>query len=229
MTTITKQQYHEHALIPIIEQCLDDAINGVSEIPNYSLEIPGMSGVVYRKFINNYARAISNPRYLEIGSYTGSTLCSAIGGIDGMEALAVDDFSYGGSSHEVCQQNVEAVRSSDAKISVINQKFEDFDFSAHGKFNIYMYDAEHTEMDQRLAISRCVPALDDVSLIIVDDWNDHGGVTTHVKLGTYAGFEDTNLEILYKFEVETGVNPPFPSPWHNGYGVFLVRNPNNGN
>lgn len=222
---IVRQIYQQHENIAIIERCLNDAINDVSLIPEYSLQIPGMSGVTYRRFINNYARAIANPRYLEIGSYTGSTLCATIGGIDGMEALAVDDFSYGGSSHEVCRQNVEAVKGAGANVSVINQKFEDFDFAAHGKFNIYMYDADHTEEDQRLAISRCVPALDEICLIIVDDWNDHGE-TTHVKIGSYAGFADTNLEILYKFEVETGVNPPFPSPWHNGYGIFLVRNKN---
>ena len=224
MTTITNKKYEEHSQIELIEAALTDAKNRSSLIPTTALEIPGMSGILYRAFINNYIRKLEKPRYLELGSFTGSTLCAAIGGIHNVEALAVDNFSYDGSSLTKCRENVESVRGINANINVIDYRFEDFDFSAHGKFNVYMYDAGHTEEDHYNAIVRAVPALDEISLIIIDDWNDHNGEVSHIKTGTYNGFADTNLEILYKIEIETGVNPPFPSEWHNGYGIFLVRN-----
>lgn len=224
-TKIKKTTYEHHPMIEVINKCLDDAMNEKSELPEYALNLWGMSGLMYRRFINNYARSINNPRYLEFGSYTGSTLCAVVGGVSKIKALAVDNFSLGGSSQEVCQYNVNAVKTADSEITIMNHDFNTFDFTAHGKFNIYMYDAAHDEDDQANAITRVVPALDEISLVIVDDWNDHGYVTP-VKIGTYRGFESTNLEVLYKWEVETGVNGPIPSNWHNGYGIFLVRNPN---
>ena len=222
MTTITNQKYQDHECIETIEYCLEQAIQGNSLIPDYCLTIEGMSGLIYRKFINNFMRSIENPRYLEIGSWRGSTFCAAIGGVEGVEALSVDNFSHPGGSMDAIKENVEKCKSATAKIEILDQNFDDFDFTAHGKFNVYMYDAWHSEEAQRDAIIRVVPALEEISLIVVDDWNDHG-YTTPVKIGTYAGFEQSGLEILYKFEVETGTNPPFPSEWHNGYAVFLVK------
>jgi hypothetical protein len=220
MTTITEFLYSDHPNIKLIR----DAFTLESSIPPIALTIPGMSGLKYRRFINNYMRLISDPRYLELGSFTGSTLCAAVGGIDNIKALAVDDFSYGGSSLAQCRANVDSVKGLNTDINVIDFKFENFDFSAHGKFNVYLYDAGHEEEEHFNAIVRAVPALDPVSLIIIDDWNDHGGEVSHVKTGTYNGFAKTNLEILYKVEIETGENPGFPSDWHNGSGIFLVRN-----
>jgi hypothetical protein len=225
MATITNQTYQEHELIPNIEYCLEQALQDNSEIPDYSLEIPGMSGIKYRHFINNLLRSIENPKYLEIGTWKGSTLCAAIGGVENVQALAVDNYGYGGATEEEVHDNVNKVKTKSSNITILNQDFKDFDFAAHGKFDIYLYDGGHTEQEHYDAIVRAVPALEDLSIIIIDDWNDHNGEVSHIKIGTYNGFKDSGLEILYKFEVETGVNPPFPSEWHNGYGVFLVKKP----
>jgi predicted O-methyltransferase YrrM len=225
MTTITKQQYQEHELIPNIEYCLEQALQDNSEIPDYSLSIPGMSGIKYRHFINNLLRSLENPKYLEIGTWKGSTLCAAIGGVEGVTALAVDNFKYGGATWDEVHENIAAVKHETTNVTVINSEFVDFDYTAHGKFDVYLYDGGHTEEEHYDAIVRAVPALEEVSIIIIDDWNDHGGVVSHIKTGTYNGFKDAGLEILYKFEVETNENPPFPSQWHNGYGVFLVKKP----
>jgi predicted O-methyltransferase YrrM len=223
MATITKETYQEHELIPNIEYCLEQALQDISEVPDYSLEIPGMSGIKYRHFINNLLRSLETPRYLELGTWKGSTLCAAIGGIDNVVAVCADNYEYGGATIEEVNSNVDRVKTETASVTILNQQFVDFDYSAHGQFDVYLYDAGHTEEEHFQAIARCEPALADTAIIIIDDWNNHGGVESHIKQGTYRGFNATNLEVLYKFEVETGVNPPFPSEWHNGYGVFLVR------
>ena len=95
-----------------------------------------------------------------------------------------------------------------------------------------MYDGYHDEESQFQGINKLADCLEDISLIIVDDWNDneyfpteYKGVTygSREKAGTYRAFDQANLEILYKIEIETGENPMFPSDWHNGYGIFLVK------
>lgn len=52
----------------------------------------GMSGYKYRKFINLLISKIDNPRYLEIGSWKGSTLCSAISN-NVVSATAIENWS----------------------------------------------------------------------------------------------------------------------------------------
>jgi len=237
MANIVEKVFQEHPQIEILKTCLNLAMDKTSGIPEYALKIPGMSGIVYRRFINNYVRTLEKPRYLEVGTFQGSTLCSAIGGIDNVYAIAVDNFSesfphYTTTPEQNARANIDAVKTPTADVQLLNQSFESFDPSKYGPYNVYVYDGWHSEEAQYDAIIRVADSLEEISLVVVDDWNDFvGGGSTYkgveyksqVKVGTYRGFDDANLEILYKFEVETGENPMFPSPWHNGYGIFLVK------
>lgn len=237
--TITEQVYVDHPQIAVIKDCLQLAQEEVSGIPEYSLRIPGMSGIVYRRFINNYVLTLEAPKYLEVGVWTGSTLCAAIGNIENIRAVAVDNYSesyphYSTSPEKDCRENVAAVKTESADITLLlNQAFETFDPTPYGPFNVYMYDGYHDEESQYQGIKKIAPCLEEISLVIVDDWNDneffeveYKGVVypSREKAGTYRAFDESNLEVLYKIEVETGENPMFPSPWHNGYGIFLVKN-----
>lgn len=238
---ITDHVYEDHPQIEVIKSCLQLAQEEVSGIPDYALTIPGMSGIVYRRFINNYVRTLAAPKYLEVGVWTGSTLCAAIGGIDNVRAVAVDNYSesyphYSTSPEADCRKNVDTVKTETADLELLlSQAFETFDPKPYGPFNVYMYDGYHDEESQFQGIDKVAPCLEEISLIVVDDWNDneyfpteYKGVTygSREKAGTYRAFDQANLELLYKIEVETGENPMFPSQWHNGYGIFLVRNKN---
>ena len=116
MATITKEKYQDHELIQNIEYCLEQALLDNSEIPDYSLQIPGMSGIKYRHFINNLLRSLETPKYLEIGTWKGSTLCAAIGGIEGVTALAVDNYGYGGATEDEVNDNVNKVTANKAHL-----------------------------------------------------------------------------------------------------------------
>ena len=48
-----------------------------SKLPEWVLNLDGLSGKKYRHMINNLIALIKNPRYLEIGSWKGSTSCAA--------------------------------------------------------------------------------------------------------------------------------------------------------
>ena len=214
------EKYSDHPLVAVIVDCMNRAVENVSDMPDTVLTIPGMSGRQYRRFINNYMRHFALPSYLEVGVWQGSTLCSAIAGIDHVRAVGVDNFTYGGATWDDVQRNVNSVRTATADVTILNQNFEDFDFTEFGKFNVYCYDGEHTEHDQYQGIVRAVPALEDVALVVVDDWNDRD----RVEVGTLRGFNDTNLEIIFKITIDTGENPGTNvSNWHNGYGIFLVK------
>lgn len=225
--TITAYTYHEHPLIENVKTAFKLADENTSEISDFAMRIPGMSGRKYRQFINNYVRSLPNARYLEVGTWLGSTLCSAIDGIDNIEAVAIDNFSYGGATMEQVIDHVTNTCKDLDKITVLDQRFEDFDFTAHGKFNVYLYDGAHGEEDQYLGIVRAKPALADVALIVVDDWNKGSGGNNGVQDGTYRGLNDAGLEVMYKIDIDTGITDGagggVASDWHCGYGIFLVR------
>jgi hypothetical protein len=225
---IVEQVFRETSLTNLVRQCFDQANNDQSKITDRALSIDGMSGRKYRKFINNCARAVANPRYLEVGVWRGSTLCSAIAGVDGVEAVAIDNFSYGGATPEDVYNNIALVKTESAKVLVLDQPFEDFDFTAHGKFNIYMYDGAHDEESQYQGIVRAKPALTETAIIIVDDWNKGSGGGNDVQDGTFRGFVDSGLEILYHISIDTGITIGAGggqnSEWHCGYGIFVVEN-----
>ena len=51
----------------------------------------GMSGKKYRYLINQLVYLIEKPRYLEIGSWAGSTVCSALYG-NKVKAVCIDNW-----------------------------------------------------------------------------------------------------------------------------------------
>src|SRR5687768_13178520 len=61
-----------------IKAALADASESKGKLDPDALSIRGMSGKKFRYFLNNLIETVSNPRYLEIGCWQGSTLCSAL-------------------------------------------------------------------------------------------------------------------------------------------------------
>ena len=60
-----------------IETALQNAENYISNIDKEILEMKGMSGIKTRHFYNNIC-SMQDSRYLEIGTWKGSSFCSAM-------------------------------------------------------------------------------------------------------------------------------------------------------
>jgi hypothetical protein len=74
------QQLGVHERAAAVYKAFAEAFAGFGTIQEAVLKMPGMSGTKYRRFINNLMRILPHPRYLEVGAWAGSTLCSAIDG-----------------------------------------------------------------------------------------------------------------------------------------------------
>ena len=61
-----------------IKDALMDALSLNRKIGEDILKMDGLSGRKYRSLINSLINKVKNPSYLEIGSWLGSTACSAI-------------------------------------------------------------------------------------------------------------------------------------------------------
>jgi hypothetical protein len=202
---------------------MQEAINGKTTLPNDVLTMPGMSGWRYRIFINELIRRVNNPAYLEVGSWAGSTLCSAICG-NSLQAMAIDDWSqFGGPSNVFFFQLSKHVSPS-VRMSVLNSDFRKINWEAIGKYNVYLFDGPHSYEDQYDGIVLVQSALQDDFVLIVDDWNHE-----QVRNGTYDALNNAAIEGDFFIEIKTTADGTHPtihgerSEWHDGYFIAVCR------
>ncbi len=200
------------------------ALAGESKLPSTIRDIKGMSGQKYRSFINNLVESLDGSvRYLEVGSWAGSTATAALFG-NKVKALCIDNWSQFGGPRTEFFANLEMVKSPDVDFSFIENDFRSVDFSAVGLFNVYLFDGPHSEQDQYDGIVLAQPALNDSYILIVDDWNWRS-----VRNGTLRALSDIGVQIEALIEVRTSFDNIHPtkhgkeSDWHNGYFIASLR------
>jgi hypothetical protein len=193
------------------------------KLPDFIRYMDGMSGKKYRYFINNLIGSLKDPRYLEIGSWKGSTACSAMWD-NFCRVLCIENWSHFGGPKNEFQQNVNASLSGNIKFDFIESNYRDVDYSKIGKFNVYLFDGPHEEHEQFHGIEVTQPALDDTYILIVDDWNWNS-----VRKGTMDAISNLNSTILASIVIRTTDNESHPqisgqnSDWHNGYFIGVIK------
>ena len=210
------------------------AIN--TKIPDWIKFMSGMSGKKYRYFINNLISLIADPRYLEIGCWVGSTACSALYGNE-VKALCIDNWSEFADPKTInpslnvknpkkeFEINTKKVISEKIDFKFIESDFRKINYNEVGKFNIYFFDGPHEIKDHYDGIAIVQPSLDDIFILIIDDWN-----TPHVRQGTLEAINDLNIKIISKIEIMTTQDNTMPkffqcqfSDWHNGYLIAVCQ------
>lgn len=209
-----------HPYVDVIKKALEKCAEYDSQLTSLVLDMPGMSGKKYRHFINNVISSIDDARYLEVGCWKGSTLCSAIFN-NNITAYAIDDFSTDGGPKEEFNQNVKScIDASDETLNIdVNFEENDYrkvDYTKLGKYNVFLYDGLHEEQDQYDGVVLPYDNLDEVFVLIVDDWNWSGP-----QEGTRRAIKDLNLEVLYSVEISSSCNGD--SDWHNGYFISVLK------
>jgi len=190
-----------------------------SKITKDILSMEGMTGKKTRHFYNNICN-INDARYLEIGTWKGSSICSAMCGNE-MICLAIDNFkSFGGPKEEFLINFNKFKGKNDA--TFIEKDCWKVDINTLGKFNIYMYDGDHSSLNHYKALNYYLPCLDNEFIYIVDDWN-----SSSIRDSTLKSIKDNSLNILYKKEIFSEGNPGIQrckNDWHNGIVVFVLKN-----
>jgi len=209
-------------LVQYLRAAFQKSNAGLGQIDPGVLSMDGMSGRKYRLFINNLIGSMPAARYLEIGTWAGSTLCSAINK-NSVKATAIDNWSEFGGPKAQFLQNLERFRTRSAEVRFIESDFRTINYTQLGRFNVYMFDGPHTAADQFDGISFALPALEDEFILIVDDWNH-----TPAREGTFKAIQDLKLSVLYGIAIRTTLDGSHPSiarqasDWHNGYLIAVV-------
>lgn len=205
-----------------IELSFQNAETNSSKITQDIINMEGMTGINTRHFYNNLLN-MPDARYIEIGTWKGSSVCSAMCG-NKAEVVCIDNWSeFGGPKYEFLY-NFEKFKGENDAMFIENDCFN-VDVSALSKFNIYMYDGNHTNESHYNALLHFYNCLDDIFIFIVDDWN-----WKDVRDGTLRSIEKLNLKNLYSKEIRTtndDTHPAWGSPeqqrWHNGIYVSILQ------
>jgi hypothetical protein len=209
-------------LVDHVEWALDRAQCFESKIDCPLHETKGMTGAKTRHFYNNLC-SLEPLRYLEVGSYTGSSLCAALYKNPHVNAWAYDNFSEFNGPVDQFHSNIQKYIP-DANL---NFKQEDF-FSANlselkNKIDVYLYDGPHERGFHQKGIVKAWPTLAPQSVILIDDWN-----WSWVREGTYQGFLDVGARVSKTWEIRhTWDDTHTPegtreSEFWNGIGIFII-------
>ena len=150
----------------LIETAFKNAEKHISKITNEIVKMDGMSGTLTRHFYNNLLNT-EDARYLEIGTWKGSSVCSAMCN-NKAKVVCIDNWSEFGSPKSEFLVNFEKFKGANDATFIENDCYK-VDVSLLPKFNIYMYDGNHKNESHYKALLHYYNCLDDVFIFIVDD------------------------------------------------------------
>ncbi len=180
----------------------------------------GMTGTKTRHFYNNLLD-ISGACYLEIGSWKGSSACSAMFE-NTAEVFCIDNWSeFQLPCHEFFS-NLNKYKGNNNCRFLCEDSFE-VDIKELPKFNIYLYDGNHSQESHKKALTHYIDTMDDTFIFIVDDWN-----WQQVKDGTQEGIQELGLKVLWEKTIECEYGDEkqeFTKTWWNGMWAAVLQKP----
>jgi len=199
---------------------------GSVPVPVWLLQLEGMSGRRYRALANEYVRCARPQRYLEVGSWSGSTACSVLWDST-MPVTCIDNWSQFGGPREEFVANTKRARPKAAdSLTLIDADFRQVDLTTLGSFDFYLFDGPHSAEDQYDGVARYLPVLTETFTLFTDDWN-----WADVRAGTRQALRDNGVKVIAEIQVRTSDNNVHPqwsrqrSEWHNGYFFAVCSKP----
>jgi precorrin-6B methylase 2 len=205
--------------VKLLQQLIDDAENGKPELPDEVLHVQGFSAPKVRRLLNALC---SQPgaRYLEIGTYCGSTFIPALYGNEA-EAMCIDYFK--GNWQQVYDSRLRFLTNTQRLIPGREFRIIDGDCfqvaleQMPREVNVYFYDGDHSHDAQYEAIKHYAPALANQFVLLVDDWN-----WQEARTGTQQAIEELGYTIIADHQLIGEYNGDQVG-WWNGLYVALIE------
>ena len=154
------------------------------------LNIEGMSSTKFRHLLNNLVD--DKTRYLDIGTWKGSTVISALYRNNPEFYVTIDDWSCHGNQTTDFYNNFKSTIGEDPNF--INQDSFTIDLKANNinDINIYLYDGGHHWEQHYNSIVYFYEALANEFILIVDDYNEK-----KIQTATQEALKDKNIKVEY--------------------------------
>lgn len=203
-----------------IKDAITKAEKRESKLSKEALEVPSMTSLNIRHLLNNLGAISTN--YLECGTHLAGHFCSVVFDNSNLKsAIAIDnysEFNMDGITMNDALKNMATFTHVKTKQRLIEADCFQVKDLPKNKFDLYNYDAQHTESSQQRAVGHFLPNLTKEFVMVVDDWAFNG-----VERGTRTGIMLAGLEVLFE-QVFTTPDGGEPNEfWHNAYAVFLLK------
>lgn len=197
---------------------IDKSLLMGNNLPKEILAIHGMSGSLFRAFLNNLLSISHGCSYLEIGVWKGSCCVSALYRNVGKvkNYWLIDNWSEFGGPKDEFIKNFNNFIGSNPNIFDVDCFGVDPRSLGIKEVDIYFYDGGHSEQDHLNSIVKYLEVMSSEFIFIVDDWN-----ASIVKDSTMKAIESLNLDTLYFREFITNYDEK--DTWWNGCGIFVLR------
>ncbi|MBD3260632.1 MAG: hypothetical protein GF334_02975 [Candidatus Altiarchaeales archaeon] len=201
-----------------VEKAVKDSDHLKSKLSSRVQQVGTMHEKPYLHLVNNLC-SYPDVRHLHVGFWKGGSLFAALDSNPNVVVYANDSFFGKGLDSSLGQEF--AKNSSDlgfdGKYKLITDSFREvsFDLFEH-KINFLLYDAAHDEDSQYQGVYRWDPILDDVFILLVDDWNHYNNNPHNKdapKIGTMRAIEDRGYKVHKKWELNR----------HVGQGIFVLE------
>lgn len=204
----------------LIVDAIEKAKRRESKLNKAALEVPSMTSLNIRHLLNNLGAISTN--YLECGTHLGGHFCSVVYNNSHLkDATAIDNFSEfykDGITQKECISNMQAFTPGGVETHLIEDDCFVVDYLKKDHFDLYNYDAQHTESSQQRAVSHFLQNLKEEFIMVVDDWSFPG-----VESGTRNGIKLSELDILFEEILITPDGEEYNEHWHNNFAVFYLR------
>lgn len=195
--------------------------------------VAGMASPKKLKLLNLAGACLPSQRsecYVEVGTFQGKSLISALVGNPHALGVACDDFSLFDNPSEpknfkALQENIRSHGLND-RVRFFNQDFRAF-LQAWPTLGlppagVYFYDGAHDEESQYLGIELAEPILADEALVLVDDWRYAPDSDSRAESGTRRAMARSTHEWKLVLELPARWNGD-RDLWWNGLAVLVFK------
>lgn len=185
--------------------------------------VAGMTSIRVQALLGLAASCLGDGEcYLEVGSYQGKTLISALVRAPKVKGFACDDFSQfqGDSPHARLMDNLRRCGVAD-RVEFLEGDFHGTLESAKlgVPIGLYLYDGAHDEESQYLGIRLAEPLLADFALVFVDDWRWAPDSRSYARQGSLRAIQSSPNRWRLLYELPARYNGDH-TLWWNGLAVF---------
>ena len=225
---LKKQNKQQHPFVDMVLNAINNSAHKSSNFEEESFDISGLSSHRVRHLLNSLC-SNDGIKYLEIGSYLGSTFCAAIQN-NTLEAYAVDNWESNDiqpaqnqkkieqSSYQNFKDNAKKYKGN-SKVRVINADVKNLiPQDLNSKVNLVFYDGDHEYQKQLEALEIIKNLVEDTFILILDDANFDGVVESAEQF-----IKQNQYDILFEQKLLNSIESD--QMWWNGLHILVLRTP----
>ena len=207
--------------INLVDTAMENAENNISKISHDIIVLNGNVGLKTKHFYNNLLN-FPNAKYLDIGSWTGSSVCSAIHN-NSADIVCIDNWLSSGDTRLEFMLNLEKFKGEN-NVTILEADYDKVNTDCLRNFNILIYDGDHSVISHDKILPHYYDALSDIFILVVDDWN-----MKNIRDQVLLSISRLNLKTLHQRAIRLTWDDSFTrqpyaaNTWWNGMYVAVLQ------